>query len=87
MILHELGYLPASKAEAEPLLEVIATAYERKRLIVTTKLQFKNGTKVLGSECLTAAALGRLTHRGHILETKKRSYRFEDAKCCQRRTD
>ena len=37
LILDELGYVPASKAGAELLFDVIATAYERNSLIVTTK--------------------------------------------------
>ena len=69
LILDELGYVPASKAGAELLLDVIATAYERNSLIVTTNLPFENWTEVLGSERLTGAALDRLTHRCNILET------------------
>ena len=58
---------------------MIATAYERNSLIVTTNLPFENWTEVLGSERLTGAALDRLTHRCHILETKGESYRLQDA--------
>jgi DNA replication protein DnaC len=60
LILDELGYDPASKAGAELLFDVIATAYERNSLIVTTNLPFENWTEVLGSERLTGAALDRL---------------------------
>ena len=42
LILDELGYVPASKAGAELLFDVIATAYERSSLIVTTNLPFEN---------------------------------------------
>jgi DNA replication protein DnaC len=80
LILDELGYVPASKAGAELLFDIIATAYERNSLIVTTNLPFENWTEVLGSERLTGAALDRLTHRCHILETKGESYRLQDAK-------
>jgi DNA replication protein DnaC len=80
LILDELGYVPASKAGAELLFDVIATAYELNSLIVTTNLPFENWTEVLGSERLTGAALDRLTHRCHILETKGESYRLQDAK-------
>ena len=80
LILDELGYVPASKAGAELLFDVIATAYERNSVIVTTNLPFENWTEVLGSERLTGAALDRLTHRCHILETKGESYRLQDAK-------
>lgn len=43
LILDELGYVPASKAGAELLFDVIATAYERNSLIVTTNLPFEKG--------------------------------------------
>jgi DNA replication protein DnaC len=87
LILDELGYVPASKAGAELLFDVIATSYERSSLIVTTNLPFENWTEVLGSERLTGAALDRLTHRCQILETKGESYRLQDAKRRRRRPD
>jgi DNA replication protein DnaC len=80
LLLDELGYVPASKAGAELLFDVIATAYERNSVIVTTNLPFENWTEVLGNERLTGAALDRLTHRCHILETRGESYRLQDAK-------
>ena len=70
LVLDELGYVPASKVGAELLFDVITTAYERNSMIVTTNLPFEKWTEVLGSERLTGAALDRLTHRCHILETK-----------------
>ena len=86
LILEELDYVPASKAGAELLFDVIATAYERNSLIVTTNLPFENWTEVLGSERLTGGTFGRLTHRSHILETKGESYRVQDAKRRRRST-
>jgi DNA replication protein DnaC len=80
LVLDELGYVPASKAGAELLFDVIANAYERYSVLVTTNLPFENWTEVLGSERLTGAALDRLTHRCHILETKGESYRLAEAK-------
>ena len=80
LILDELGYVPASKAGAELLFDVIAIAYERNSVLVTTNLPFENWTEVLGNERLTGAALDRLTHRCHILETKGESYRLAEAK-------
>jgi DNA replication protein DnaC len=80
LILDELGYVPASKAGAELLFDIISTAYERQSLIVTSNLPFESWTEVLGSERLTGATLDRLTHRCHILETRGESYRLKDAK-------
>ena len=69
----------ASKAGAELLFDVIATAYERSSVVVTTNLPFENWTEVLGNERLTGATLDRLTHRCHILETKGESHRLKEA--------
>ena len=80
LVLDELGYVPASKVGAELLFDIIATAYERQSLIVTTNLPFENWTEVLGSERLGGATFDRLTHRCHILETKGESYRLKDAR-------
>jgi DNA replication protein DnaC len=80
LILDELGYVPASKAGAELLFDVIGTAYERTSVVVTTNLPFEQWPEVLGSERLTGAALDRLTHRCTILETGKESYRLRDAR-------
>jgi DNA replication protein DnaC len=79
LILDELGYVPASKAGAELLFDVISTAYERTSVVVTTNLPFEQWPEVLLSERLTGAALDRLTHRCQILETGAESYRLRDA--------
>ena len=80
LVLDELGYVPASKAGAELLFDVIATAYERTSVVLTTNLGFEQWTEVLGNERLTGAALDRLTHRCTIVETAGESYRLQDAK-------
>ena len=80
LILDELGYVPANKAGAELLFDVIATAYERSSIVLTTNLGFEHWTEVLGNERLTDAALDRLTHRASIVETSGESYRLQDAK-------
>lgn len=80
LILDELGYVPASKTGAELLFDVIAMAYERTSVIVTSNLPFEQWTEVLGNERLTGAVLDRLTHRCHILEVNGPSYRLQDAR-------
>ena len=79
LVLDEFGYVPASKTGAELLFDVIATAYERNSVVVTTNLPFQQWTEVLGSERLTGAFLDRLTHRCHLLEATGPSYRLRDA--------
>src|SRR5216684_4622466 len=63
LVLDELGYVPATKTGAELLFDVVATAYERSSIVLTTNLGFEQWTEILGPERLTGAALDRLTHR------------------------
>jgi hypothetical protein len=49
----ELGYVPASKAGAELLFDVIATAYELSSVVLTTNLSLGHWTEVLGNDRLT----------------------------------
>jgi DNA replication protein DnaC len=81
LVLDELGYVPATKIGAELLFDVIATAYERTSLIVTTNLPFEvPGPKCLAPNGSPAPTLDRLTHRCRIIETKGDSHPDHDAK-------
>ena len=62
LIIDELGFVPLSPTGAELLFEVFRQRYERRSVLVTTNLPFDEWTEVFGSERLTGALLGRLTH-------------------------
>jgi DNA replication protein DnaC len=79
LILDELGYVPFAKAGAELLFDVVARAYERSSLIVTTNLSFENWTEVLGSERLTGAMLDWLLKSENAFEVIAREW-FEQRK-------
>lgn len=80
LVLDELGYVPASKAGSELFFDVVAQAYERTSVIVTTNLPFEQWPEILGSARLTGAVLDRLTHRCHILKATGESYRLRAAR-------
>ncbi len=48
--------------------------------MVTGNLPFQEWTEVLGSERLTGALLGRLTHHVHILKMIGDSYRLKQSR-------
>lgn len=77
LIVDELGYVPLSPTGAELLFEVFSQRYERGSTVVTSNLPFKEWTSVLGSERLTGALLGRLTHHVSILSLNGDSYRLK----------
>jgi DNA replication protein DnaC len=72
--------VPASQVGAEPLFDVISTAYERSSVVVTSNLPFEEWEEVPGSERLTGATSDRLTHRCTIVETGRESYRLREAR-------
>ncbi len=50
----------------------------RLSVIVTTNLEFGSRTEVFGDPNMTAALLGRLTHKAHIIECAWESYRLKE---------
>ena len=62
------------------LFDLLSTASERQRPIVTTNLAFERRTDVLGSERLAGAALDRLARRCHFPHSKDDSCRQRDTR-------
>ena len=62
---------------AAALIHDLIEARDEKRLL---RHQITEWTEVLGSERLTGALLGRLTHRVHTLEMNGESYRLKARK-------
>lgn len=86
LILDELSHVPVGKARVELLFDEIATAHERYGLVVLLNLALKNWIDVPGGERMIGAALDRLTHRCHILETKGQRHLQQDANRRRRRS-
>jgi DNA replication protein DnaC len=79
LILDELGYLALTKSDAELLFQVISLRHEKRPIIITTNLPFSEGTSVFPDPRLCRALIDRITHRAHIIETGRKSARFEHA--------
>lgn len=79
LIIDELGYVPLSDSDTELLFRVLGERHELRTVIVTTNLPFSEWTSMLPNARLCTAIIDRLTHRGHIIDTGKKSIRFEDA--------
>lgn len=58
----------------------------RANIIITSNLPFDEWTEVFGSERLTGALLGRLTHHVHILEMNGESYRLKHSRNKQKQS-
>lgn len=79
LIIDELGFVPLHRDGAELLFNVIAQAYEKQSIIITSNLQFGQWNSVLGDNRLTAAMIDRLVHHAHILAFTGESFRLKQA--------
>ena len=62
----------------ELLFQVLAERHERKSVIITSNMGFGDWTQIFGEPNLTAALLGRVTHKAHIINCTWESYRLKD---------
>lgn len=76
LVLDELGFLPIDQQGAQMLFQLISDLYERVSIIVTSNLRFADWNAIFRDEKMTDAVIGRLTHKGHILEFVGESFRF-----------
>jgi DNA replication protein DnaC len=65
---------------ADTVFDMIAHAYERSSIVLTTNMPFEGWTEILGCERFTGAVLRRSTHSGHIIETRGLGYRLDQTK-------
>lgn len=79
LAIDELGYLPIDAEGARLLFRVIADAYEKRSLILTTNLEFARWGTVFGDDQMAAAVIDRIVHHGRLLQFRGESYRVAHA--------
>jgi DNA replication protein DnaC len=79
IILDELGFLPMDATASNHLFQVVAQAYERCSLIVTSNRSFQEWGSVFASSTIATATLDRLLHHAHIFNLQGDSYRLKGA--------
>ncbi len=58
------------------LFQLVAEAYERSSLAITSNLDFREGAEMFANPSTAAAVLDRLLHHAHVLSLKGDSYRL-----------
>lgn len=80
VILDDIGYVQQSREEMEVLFTFLSERYERRSVIITSNLVFKEWDRIFKDPMTTAAAIDRLIHHAVILEVTGTSYRTDEAK-------
>lgn len=75
IILDELGFLELGQTGSDFLFQLVAKAYEKRSLIVTSNLDFSEWGDLFDKPATAAAVLDRLLHHAHVISLKGDSYR------------
>jgi DNA replication protein DnaC len=79
LAIDEVGYLTYDNRAADLLFQVVSRRYERRSILLTTNLAFKEwGTIFPNAACVTAL-IDRLTHHAEIISITGESYRRREA--------
>ena len=80
VILDDIGYVQQNRDEMEVLFTFLAQRYERKSVIITSNLVFREWDRIFKDPMTTAAAIDRLVHHAVIVEMSGPSIRETEAK-------
>lgn len=84
LCIDELGYLTYDNRAADLLFQVVSRRYERRSILVTTNLAFKDWGGIFPNAACVTALLDRLTHHAEIIAITGDSYRRREAEAAQK---
>lgn len=79
LVLDELGYLSYDARNADLLFQVVSRRYERRSLVLTTNLAFKEWPTIFPNSACTTALIDRVIHHASVITIKGKSYRLREA--------
>ena len=75
----EVGYLSYDARAADLLFEVVSRRYEKKSVVITSNLAFKDWPTIFPNASCVTALIDRLTHHADICLLEGQSYRRREA--------
>jgi DNA replication protein DnaC len=87
VILDDLGYVQQNRDEMEVLFTFFAERYERKSVVLTSNVVFREWDRIFKDPMTTAAEIDRLVHHAVILEMTGTSVRAEAAEQARKEVD
>ena len=79
LILDEVGYLAFDNRNADLLFQVVSRRYERKSLVLTTNLAFKDWPSIFPNATCATALIDRVIHHADVISIEGKSYRLREA--------
>ena len=79
LVLDEVGYLSYDGRNADLLFQVVSRRYEKRSIVLTTNLAFRDWGTIFPNAACTTALIDRLVHRADIIAIEGESYRKREA--------
>ena len=79
LIIDEVGYLAFDNRNADLLFQVVARRYERKSLVLTTNLPFREWPTIFPNATCATALIDRVIHHADVIAIEGKSYRLRQA--------
>jgi DNA replication protein DnaC len=79
LCIDEVGYLSYDARAADLLFEVVSHRYEKKSVVITSNLAFKDWPTIFPNASCVTALIDRLTHHADICLIEGQSYRRREA--------
>jgi len=84
LCIDEVGYLTYDNRAADLLFQVVTRRYERRSILLTTNLAFKDWGTVFPNATCATALIDRLIHHVEIITITGESYRRREAEAAQK---
>lgn len=79
LVIDDLGLTSIAPEQAEEILEIVMSRYEKKSTLITSNRIIADWGKMLADATLSSAVLDRLMHHCNLLKFEGRSYRLREA--------
>lgn len=79
LVLDELGFLAFDNRNADLLFQVVSRRYEKKSIVMTTNLAFKDWHTIFPTATCATALIERVIHHADVVTIEGNSYRLREA--------
>jgi DNA replication protein DnaC len=79
LVIDEVGYLAFDNRNADLLFQVVARRYERKSIVLTTNLAFRDWPTIFPNATCATALIDRIVHHADVVDIEGQSYRLRQA--------
>ena len=79
LVIDEIGYLAYDNRNADLLFQLVNLRYEKKSIVITTNLAFRDWPTIFPNATCATALIDRIVHHADIIPIEGDSYRRREA--------